>query len=79
MDSVVQEQALTGFSFACQFDDVWYTSHCAQKCECEKSNGLGKIECDDEDECDGNAVCLQNEEGEYYCQSTGAVNSNILM
>lgn len=54
-----------------QFSEVWYTSHCSQKCKCERDNRIGKTECADKDECDGNAVCLQNDEGNYDCQSTG--------
>ncbi|CAJ1072158.1 zonadhesin-like [Xyrichtys novacula] len=54
-----------------QFNDEWYTSHCSEKCECKKDHGVGRIKCEDEDECDGDAVCLQNENGDYYCQSTG--------
>uniref|UniRef100_A0A3Q2YGD5 Zonadhesin n=1 Tax=Hippocampus comes TaxID=109280 RepID=A0A3Q2YGD5_HIPCM len=49
---------------------VWYTKHCRHKCRCEKEEDGAEIECDEE-ECDGNDVCLQNEEGHYYCQKTG--------
>ncbi|XP_026170358.1 zonadhesin isoform X2 [Mastacembelus armatus] len=54
-----------------QFKEVWYTNHCNKKCECEKDDGVGKIDCADKDECDGNRVCLQNDKGNYNCQSTG--------
>nr|XP_043887464.1 zonadhesin-like isoform X2 [Solea senegalensis] len=53
-----------------QFNEIWYADHCSQKCECEKDDGLGEIDCDDDEECDKNAVCLQNDKGEYYCKST---------
>ncbi|XP_051943890.1 zonadhesin-like isoform X2 [Hippocampus zosterae] len=49
---------------------VWYTKHCRHKCRCEKEEDAAAIECDEE-ECDGNDVCLQNEEGHYYCRKTG--------
>ncbi|XP_054624523.1 MAM and LDL-receptor class A domain-containing protein 1-like isoform X2 [Dunckerocampus dactyliophorus] len=52
------------------FGQEWYTSHCSHKCQCQRQDGLGEIDCD-EDECDNNAVCLQSEEGHYYCQKTG--------
>nr|XP_057923048.1 MAM and LDL-receptor class A domain-containing protein 1-like [Doryrhamphus excisus] len=52
------------------FGQVWYTSRCSHKCECQREDGLGEIDCD-EHECDDNAVCLQNDKGDYYCQKTG--------
>ncbi|XP_067110017.1 zonadhesin-like [Osmerus mordax] len=53
-----------------QFDEVWYTEHCSEKCECEEKHGVGVIDCDDKDECDDDSVCLQNEQGQYHCKST---------
>lgn len=53
-----------------QFDEVWYTDHCEQRCECEEDDDEGHIECDD-DECDGDDICYMDGEGEYTCKSTG--------
>ncbi|XP_061776083.1 zonadhesin isoform X2 [Nerophis ophidion] len=53
------------------FGQLWYSSHCSHKCQCQRQDGLGEIYCDEEDECDGNAICLQNEQGRYFCQKTG--------
>ncbi|KAL2097126.1 hypothetical protein ACEWY4_006333 [Coilia grayii] len=53
------------------FDEVWYTDHCEQKCECEEDDGEGHVECDDDDdECDGDEICFMDGEGEYTCKST---------
>ncbi|XP_061696356.1 zonadhesin-like isoform X2 [Syngnathoides biaculeatus] len=52
------------------FGQMWYTKHCGQKCRCEREDDIGEIDCDEE-ECDDNSVCLQNEDGHYYCQKTG--------
>lgn len=60
-----------------KFGEVWYTSHCSDKCKCEKHRGVGRIECKEKDECDGNAVCLQNNNGEYYCEKTGFSDCTI--
>ncbi|XP_030219481.1 zonadhesin isoform X5 [Gadus morhua] len=52
------------------FNDKWYTAHCRQKCECKKDDRVGEVDCDDEDECDGDGVCLPNTSGQYKCLST---------
>ncbi|KAG7272277.1 hypothetical protein CRUP_008527 [Coryphaenoides rupestris] len=53
-----------------QFKDKWYTAHCSQKCECDEDDGMGKIDCDDQDECDRDDVCLLNAAAQYDCLPT---------
>ncbi|XP_028986820.1 zonadhesin isoform X2 [Betta splendens] len=53
-----------------RFSEVWYTNRCSQKCECEKDDGVGKVDCADKDKCDGSAVCLQDHKWDFYCQAT---------
>ncbi|XP_037531508.1 zonadhesin [Nematolebias whitei] len=52
-----------------QFNEVWYTSHCIQKCECGE-NDFGSFHCSDEG-CGGDAVCIPNQMNQYFCTSTG--------
>ncbi|KAL0965982.1 hypothetical protein UPYG_G00289040 [Umbra pygmaea] len=52
------------------FKESWYTEHCRWKCECDEDDGVGEIDCGEEDECEGDAVCLQNDAGQYFCKST---------
>ncbi|XP_052319618.1 zonadhesin-like isoform X2 [Oncorhynchus keta] len=52
------------------FKENWYTEHCHQKCECDEGDGVGEIDCDDENGCDEDSVCFQNEAGQYFCKST---------
>ncbi|XP_064848656.1 zonadhesin-like isoform X2 [Oncorhynchus masou masou] len=52
------------------FKENWYTEHCHQKCECDEGDGVGEIDCDDENGCDEDTVCFQNEAGQYFCKST---------
>ncbi|CAL9688745.1 unnamed protein product [Knipowitschia caucasica] len=52
------------------FGDVWYSRHCMEKCKCEKRRGVGKISCEEQEECSRDAVCLQNNNGEYVCEKT---------
>lgn len=60
-----------------QFNEVWYNNYCSERCKCKKDDGVGKIDCDDEEKCEEGSVCLQSQEGNYYCQEADFKECNI--
>lgn len=60
-----------------QFNELWRNNHCSERCKCEKDDGVGKIDCDDEEQCEEGSVCLQSQEGDYYCQEADFEECNI--
>lgn len=60
-----------------QFNDVWHNNHCSERCKCKRDDGVGKIDCDDDEKCEGDSVCLQSQEGHYYCQRTDFEDCHI--
>ncbi|KAI1882995.1 hypothetical protein AGOR_G00240660 [Albula goreensis] len=58
------------------FGESWTSSHCTQRCQCNRVQGEGQIDCDDY-ECEGNEVCHMSEEGEFKCKHSGFSECSI--
>ncbi|KAJ8270207.1 hypothetical protein GJAV_G00111650 [Gymnothorax javanicus] len=58
------------------FGEIWTGSHCAERCKCQREQGMGEIVCEDY-ECGPHEVCHLNDEGDFKCKYSGFSECSI--